>query len=236
MYHLENQVFDYLKVLNKEKSSKKGILWKCQCKCGKIIYVTSTDLVKGHTTSCGCKRGESIKRVKEEKAKNKIGQKYGLLTIIDLVDNIQNTHYVYKCQCKCGKITFVDSSNWGRTYSCGCLKESKGEYLLSKILEEMNIKFEKEKIFKDCLNPKTGRYLRFDFYLPDYNCCIEYDGEQHFKEYSNWNSSSLKERQYRDNLKNLYCYNNNIKIIRIPYYDFDKINKKYLRDRIKNIC
>lgn len=100
----------------------------------------------------------------------------------------------------------------------------------------MNIKFEKEKTFKDCLNPKTERYLRFDFYLPDYNCCIEYDGEQHFKEYANWNSSSLKERQYRDNLKNLYCCNNNIKIIRIPYYDFNKINKEYLRDRIENIC
>lgn len=45
----------------------------------------------------------------------------------------------------------------------------------------MNVSFEKEKTFIDCVNPKTNFLLRFDFYLPDYNIIIEYDGEQHFK-------------------------------------------------------
>lgn len=232
MYHLEDQIFDYLKILKKEKSSKKGIIWKCQCKCGKITYVTSTDLVSGHTTSCGCKRGPSIKKSKYNKAKNNIGQKYGFLTILDLTNDMQNTHYIYKCQCDCGKITYINSSNWGRTYSCGCLKKSKGEYVLTKILQDMNIIFEQEKMFKDCINPRTNKLLRFDFYLPEYNCCIEYDGEQHFKEYNNWGNYTLEEIRFRDNLKNTYCQNHNIKLIRIPYYDFKKINKKYLEDRI----
>lgn len=68
----------------------------------------------------------------------------------------------------------------------------------------MNIKFEKQKSFKDCVNPKTNSKLYFDFCLPDYNCCIEYDGRQHFKEYSgSWDK--LEDIQYRDNIKNQYC-------------------------------
>lgn len=57
---------------------------------------------------------------------------------------------------------------------------SKGEQLIYDILIENNLVFEQQKTFNNCINPKTNKKLRFDFYLPDYNCCIEYDGEQHY--------------------------------------------------------
>lgn len=110
--------------------------------------------------------------------------------------------------------------------------ESLGEEKIRKNLELLNINFIQEHIFNDLVSNNNGK-PRFDFYLPDYNCCIEYDGIQHFIE-SHWNNihNSLKERQQRDNLKTRYCQDNNIKLIRIPYWDYNKINTHYLLERL----
>ena len=89
-----------------------------------------------------------------------------------------------------------------------------------------------EKTFNDCYNPETNVRLRFDFYLPDYNCCIEYDGIQHFEGWSN-SLLNLRDNKYRDNIKEEYCKNNNIRLIRIPYTDFDKISISYLESFFK---
>ena len=111
--------------------------------------------------------------------------------------------------------------------SCGCKTFSKGELKINNILQDLNINFESQYTFNDCINPNTNFKLRFDFYLPDYNCCIEYDGEQHFIE-GCFQSEDLKDRQYKDNIKNQYCEQNGIILIRIPYTEFKKINKEYL--------
>ena len=100
-------------------------------------------------------------------------------------------------------------------------------------MSELKIFFIKQKSFNNCRNPKTNKKLFFDFYLPDYNCCIEYDGVQHFEE-SSLCSDTLEERQYRDNIKNQYCKDNNIKLIRIPYTDFKILNIEYLKGLLKN--
>lgn len=60
--------------------------------------------------------------------------------------------------------------------------------------------------------------MKFDFYLPDYNVCIEYDGKQHFKPVEYWGGEwSLTELQIKDNLKNNYCKDKKIELIRINY-------------------
>lgn len=93
----------------------------------------------------------------------------------------------------------------------------------------MSIDYETEYRFEDC---KDTRSLPFDFYIKSKNICIEYDGEQHFipirfnknitQEEMN---EKFKSQQYRDKIKTEYCKNNNIKLIRIPYTDFDNIEK-----------
>lgn len=106
------------------------------------------------------------------------------------------------------------------TAGCPICKESKGERLISSILSEFNIYFIPQKSFDD-LKHKNSLY--FDFYLPKYNCCIEYDGEQHFKLIVGWmNEAAFKEIQYRDKLKNEYCKKNNIPLLRLTYKDKDK--------------
>lgn len=104
----------------------------------------------------------------------------------------------------------------------GCRRcgESKGEIEIRKWLELNNIKFEKEKTFEDCVN--LGR-LRFDFYLPDFNICIEFDGLQHFKVIEQFGGIEEFERvKERDRVKNEYCIDNNLNLIRINYKDLKK--------------
>ncbi len=96
--------------------------------------------------------------------------------------------------------------------SCG---DSKGEREIRKWLDENNIKYVSQKKFKDCRNILP---LPFDFYLPDYNICIEYDGEQHFKQIKKFGGKVGYEiRINNDKIKDDFCENNNITLIRINY-------------------
>ena len=104
---------------------------------------------------------------------------------------------------------------------------------IANILKELNINFYSEYRFKDC---KDIRPLSFDFYLPDYNLCIEYDGEQHNKIIKYWgDSDGLKDRQKKDNIKNDFCKKNNIKLIRISYLEKDKIDRTYIEKILTDI-
>lgn len=76
-----------------------------------------------------------------------------------------------------------------------------------------NILFESEKTFDTCRS-KKDELLRFDFYLIDYNILIEADDTQHYLEESKFYS---KEQKERDLLKDKWCTENNIQLIRIPY-------------------
>lgn len=160
------------------------------------------------------------------------GKRFGKLTVIKMTNKRAGNSPVWTCKCDCGTVKDVNGVDLkrGHALSCGCMK-SKGEEKISVVLSSLNIIFEKEKTFQNCRNPKTNQLLRFDFYLPDYNCCIEYDGEQHFEE---WNLGKifLKDRQFLDNFKNQYCQNNNIKIVRIPYWDYNKIDNQYILEKL----
>lgn len=111
-----------------------------------------------------------------------------------------------------------------------CGSNSKKEKIIENILRLNNINFIREKTFKDCINPKTNSKLRFDFYLPDHDICIEYDGIQHFKSVDFWGGKSiLKENQFRDSIKNNFCQSKKINLIRIRY------DENLIR-RLKSLC
>ena len=107
---------------------------------------------------------------------------------------------------------------------------SYGEQKIQDILEKMNINFLNQYWFKD-LRGNNKQPLRFDFYLLDYNILIEFQGEQHYEEIQYF-KSNLKENQKRDNQKREYCKKNNIKLIEIPYWDFEIIDEEYIKEKI----
>ena len=104
---------------------------------------------------------------------------------------------------------------------------SRGEYKIKEYLEEKDIVFYMQFRFDDCRNIIP---LPFDFYLPEYNLCIEYDGEGHYKPIKRGAMSdiqaeeSLVQIKSRDDIKTNYCKNNNINLLRIPYLDFNSID------------
>lgn len=180
-----------------------------------------------------CSQKENSIRIANEgrkTIKNLKGQRFGKLVVLEITDKRINKNVVWKCQCDCGNIVEINAVDLqrGHTKSCGCLKSS-GEFLIGQILQEVNINYQTQKIFQECLNPERTSFLKFDFYLPGYNCCIEYDGEQHFKSIKHFGGEEKFQRQQQlDNIKNQYCKKNNIKLIRIPYTDYNKINSEYI--------
>lgn len=121
-------------------------------------------------------------------------------------------------------------------YLVGCLKQSKGEYLIEQYLKNKNIKYQKEYIFQNLKTDKNG-FLRFDFAIFDKEqlyCLIEFDGKQHYEATDNYrfNKEYLLNIQNNDNLKNNYCKEHNLKLYRISYQQIDFINtllEKYIK-------
>jgi len=102
-------------------------------------------------------------------------------------------------------------------YGCNKCLNSLGENKIAEYLLENKIKFIPQKKFNEC---KYKKELPFDFYLLDYNICIEYNGLQHYKSIIYWGGDSeFKYRQIRDKLKVEYCFNNNIPLLIIKYND-----------------
>lgn len=99
--------------------------------------------------------------------------------------------------------------------------ESMGEKRIRNYLEDNQIDFIPQKWFLDC---KDKRPLPFDFYLPEYNILIEFDGRQHFGE-TNYFTYSFEETKRHDKIKDNYCKVNCIYLIRIPYWDYNKIEE-----------
>lgn len=213
---LTNQIFGRLTVLEKGKKDKAGHqYWLCKCECGNYVEVNSDNLRRGLTKSCGCLHSEKIHQLTFQDI---TGQRFGKLTAIKYF--IKNSKAYWECQCDCGNHCIVAGSNLknGHTQSCGCINYSIGEQNIVSILKAHNILFVKEYTFFDLPN------RRYDFYLPQKNRLIEFDGKQH-SEMTSWhkNIEDFNSAQQRDIEKNNYALKHNIQLVRIPYWERDNI-------------
>lgn len=136
---------------------------------------------------------------------------------------------VWKCLCDCGKTTEVSSRNLvhHKVGSCGCKIRSLGEQEIENILQQHHIIYRTEVAFSNLKGKNNKGIYRFDFGIYDKNdvllYLIEFDGRQHFEESFFTEIDSLKDRKYRDKIKDDYCKTNNIPLIRIPYTKLGKI-------------
>lgn len=231
---LTNQKFGKLLVIKEvpfdARPDKRKVYWECQCECGNTSIVPTSYLTTGHTTSCGCRRAEAMA---ETMSTNLLGKKYGKLVVIEKTnERASDGCIIWKCLCECGNITYTNTNSLknGDTQSCGCIR-SKGERKINEILFANEINFQTQYWFKDL---KDKKYLYFDFGILDdegnLKCLIEYQGEQHFFKVfpEEWNDFTIK----HDRMKREYCEKNNIKLIEIPYTDFNKIDFNYLKNKL----
>lgn len=170
---------------------------------------------------CGNDKISQSKRLSKDKVINIINS-VNNNTLLNPEDYIGNKYNNLKIKCNCGRIFYASITTYqhGKNICSVCRKsESAGEQRVRQWLEDHNIKYRTEYIYNDCRDIKP---LPFDFYLPQYNTIIEYDGQQHFKPWLG--QESFDKTVYHDNIKNQYCIDHNITLIRIPYTKFTHID------------
>ena len=204
--------------------------FKLICNNGHIFHMSLNDLLRGHR----CPHCMGNAKLTLEYIKDYF-RKYSYIVIDDKYINANSKLNV---ECPNGHQYSVRYSDFYSGKRCPMCNQSSGEQEIARVLDKYGIKYEVLYKFEDCRNKNP---LPFDFYLNDYNCCIEYDGEQHYI-YGCFDMDllDLMNRKYIDNKKTQYCKNKNIKLIRIPYWDFDNIeyilyNKLNISEKLKSI-
>ena len=219
---------EYFKFISRAPNSSSGrVRWNCQCKiCNDYCVKEATNLHRDK--GCGCNRKANIgkalrKDLSEQRFGNLIAKKYS-------GKSNSSGNAIWICECDCGNICEVDSNNLIslHTTSCGCVKYSIGAKKINDILINNQINFITEYAVLGIGNYEKYPY-RFDFALVDNNQqiyrLIEYDGIQHYMQtWGTWKTTnSLEAQQERDNRKNKWAIDNNIPLVRIPYWERDKI-------------
>lgn len=237
-----------LKLLD-EKNNDNRWLWECECSCQDhtIIKASMHHLKSGNTKSCGCLQKEWAIKKNKDNALDITNERKGTLVAIKKVktcseNNPNSGGNIWEIQCDCGNIFELPIGEWRRTgkrerITCPkCNIKSKGQIKIRNILDNLLIDYIEEWTDNGkCINPETNGFLRFDFYLPDYNCCIEYDGEQHYKSNGGFFTKDFVDKvKERDKIKNNYCLINKIKLIRIPYTKYEKINNEFILEELNN--
>jgi very-short-patch-repair endonuclease len=225
--NISGQKFNKLTVIKPtfEKANNGSMIWECVCDCGNKTTATYSDLKRGHKKSCGCAIQEYI----ESLTYDLTNQRFGMLVVqYSSGRREKDKRNLWHCKCDCGNECDVDVNSLisGHTQSCGCFHKSLREQYVESILLENNFAYVSQYTFKDCKNVFC---LPFDFYLPEYNCCIEYDGEQHFRPVDFFGGEEgFRKRKINDAIKTQYCVDHGIQLIRIPYTTTENDIKKII--------
>ena len=210
-----------IEVLGKYINSKTPIA--CRCKIDGYEWSPRPDNLRQRK---GChKCANIVKRTHEEFIK----EMHSINPNIKILSNFIDTHTYVKCECLIdGNIWEAEPRHLLDKHGCPQCSDSIGEREIAKYLNNNDIEYNPQYKFEDC---KFYKQLPFDFYLPQYNICIEFDGKQH-NEIVEWfgGLEGFIERKIRDTIKNVYCQQNNIKLIRIPYSEINNIEEILIRE------
>jgi hypothetical protein len=190
---------------------------KYKCNCGNIAYIDFDHFKRG----CRCMNCTENEKLTYEFVYNYF-KNYGC----ELLEKIYiNSNTKMKYYCSCGNESYISWDNFKQGKRCTACSESHGEKQIATYLINHNCQFKREYKFKDCKNKQP---LPFDFAIFDKNNNLqfltEYDGQLHYisKEHFGGEAELIK-RQINDSIKTNYCLQNNIPLLRIPYWDFDNI-------------
>lgn len=191
-------------------------------KCNKISLLTPDNTI---FRGCQCPYCYGTKLYTLDEVKEKIEResngfyKYHSGDYRSNKSDIYIIHTYEKCKGK-GKPfktrlnTFLTSGAIG----CPYCSMSSGEEKIFNFLLLNNIDFS----FQERAFPGKRKYFRFDFKIQEKNLFIEFDGKQHFEPIMDWNFEAQKERDIE---KNDYVLENNLKMIRISYKNFDNLEE-----------
>ena len=186
------------------------------------VHGTFNQKAWNHLNNDGCPLCYGTKKYTKDEFIDKSNKVHLNRYDYSLVEYVNNSTKVKIICNQHGVFEQSPSSHLSQKHGCPNCNNSKGEVFIQKFLSEKNILFYKQHTFSDC---KNIRLLPFDFYLPNKNICIEYDGEQHHKPIIRFNGDiGFQKTKIRDNIKNEYCKLNNIKLIRVTSKTLKNLN------------
>ena len=235
------------------EGADKYLQWKClKEECGEIFEANWGNIQTGY--NCGVCDGRQVRLSNclatrnPELATEWHPSKNGNLTPYNFTCG--SGEYAWWLCKECNHEWYVRIADRNNGKGCPECNKSKGEKEINRVLtnnnwikifqEEFNLLTKQDKYNNyfipqytfDNLIGLGGGLLLFDYYMPILNLLIEYDGEYHYKpikKYKNepikYAEERLKKQKMHDKLKDNYTKNNNIKLLRIPYWDFDKIEE-----------
>jgi len=213
-------------------SEKTKIIYKCKKHLEKGNFSSSISNIKRSNGRCPCCIG---------RFRTKGDLQFELDEMNACIEVVEYTEYASDilCKCKiCGHTWTSKGVNLTQGHGCPDCHKSKFELNLKYILDKYDIKYKSQYWFDNCRNKNP---LPFDFYIEDYNLLIEADGEGHYIPIP-WSSSwteeetlkNLEKTKMRDEIKTKYCEDNNIPLIRIPYWEKDNLENYILRKLKEN--
>lgn len=216
---LSGKKYNYIKILSRtgEQDNDRSFLYHCECDCGTFFKAAGTKIKNGYVKSCGCLQKINLQKYLDSVnyATDETGNVYGKLKVLYRNGSTTQWQAIWRCKCECGKELDIPGTRLrSGQISCGCLNMSKEAYNIYNLLTQNNIQFEREQIFHQC---KDIKVLPFDFYIQK-KYIIEFDGIQHFYSFDHFGGNEkFIVRRKHDLIKNKYCFENNIPLIRIPY-------------------
>jgi hypothetical protein len=183
--------------------------------CGKTVHTSLQNLSRiVKTGTSGCQYCSNIYRHTEEDVLDYMRENRPNFTLNKVY--MKNHHmFVNITHEKCGNKLDVQYNAFMRGYGCKHCKESGGEEMIAYMLDELGVKYEQEKTFDI---PNVG-VRRLDFYLPELDIVIEYDGRQHYEPTELWGGMDyLTKVKQKDDQTNKFFQTLSTDLYRIPYY------------------
>ena len=212
---------------------------KCKCNsCDNIWETIARSITRGH----GCPKCSHIRTVQSRLKTNDVF-KSELLNVHngrlcaknDYVNSYTKINFICTV---CGNEWLANPAMILRGRGCPKCNLSKGEILISEILNGLGVEY-KEQFIIEGLKTDKGGTPRFDFALlknGDLRMIIEFDGVHHYEPIKRFGGiKRLREQEEVDEFKNSYCSKNNIIMSRIKYTEIDKIDTTYIKRLISDI-
>lgn len=213
----------YIELLESYQGRTKRI--KMRCTLHDVISTkTPREVIEGKgCVQCGIEKLSISSKLPKEEYVERLKTACPDIELVSGYDSLKEyaNFYCHKCDSQ-----VKDRASYILSRGCPVCGGSSMEMKIGKILTEYHINYIPQFSFDDC---KDQRKLPFDFYLPDYNTLIEYDGEQHYRpvNFGGITDEKAKENflitRRHDKIKTKYCEQHKINLIRIPYWEKDNI-------------
>lgn len=220
-------------VLDEYVDNKTKIRFKHNIEACGIVFEKSPNHFYGRKQTCTCEQGTKnairSRQYFEQRLLDETGYEYSIVGEYNGCENYTTLKHI-----NCGNnFQLIARDFYRRKQRCPICypTQSNGEIEVLEFLKNTGYKINSEKKFQDCKNIYS---LPFDFAV--YNnegtliCLIEYDGSQHFTPtgFGSKDEEKILENfrniQRNDRIKNQYCIDNDISLLRIPYWELENVD------------